>query len=317
MEIRALRSLVSLAETGSLRRTAAAMHLSPAAVHKQLKTLQEETGVVMYERFRRRLRPSPGAELILPYVHNLLAQHEAALAALAEWKGLGRGSVRIGAGPTIASYLLPALLRAFRRRYPKIELSLETGSTGTLQTALDTGDIDLAFLVASAIGQQTIIVHRRWEFEIVLVANSRSPLRRCALQDLGHEPFILFKPGSRIQEAVDRYFAEQRFEPRAVMRLDNAEVIKCLVGTGIGLSLLPYWTVAGELSRGSIRIIHLKNRPLLANVELISRPDRFVPRPVEVFLQLAQAFEFGRLRHRGEPRCCRSCEKQATLTAGD
>src|SRR5690242_12980608 len=101
MELRELRSLITLAELGSLATAAERLHLSAAAIHKQLKVLEVELGVQLYERIGRTLKLTQAAEVLLPYSKDLLAQHDAALEAMEEWKGLKRGVVRIGAGPTI------------------------------------------------------------------------------------------------------------------------------------------------------------------------------------------------------------------------
>ena len=74
--------------------------LSPGAIHKQLKALEQELGVLLYERVGRRLQLTQATEVVLPYLKEMLAQCDLALAALGEWRGMKRGLVRIGAGPT-------------------------------------------------------------------------------------------------------------------------------------------------------------------------------------------------------------------------
>src|SRR5579872_6547508 len=99
MELRELRSLVTLSELGTITLTAQKLHLSPAAIHKQLKSLESELGVRLYQRTGRALEMSQATAVLLPYLTDLLAQYDAALGALEEWKGVKQGAVRIGAGP--------------------------------------------------------------------------------------------------------------------------------------------------------------------------------------------------------------------------
>src|SRR5258708_5191458 len=129
MEFRQLRSLVALADLGGIARVAEKLHLSPPAIHKQLKLLEAELGVQLYEKVGRNLRLTQAAEILLPYSRDLLAGHDGAIAALEEWKGLGRGIVRVGAGPATSVYLLPGLLRKYRRAFPKVDLLIETGNS--------------------------------------------------------------------------------------------------------------------------------------------------------------------------------------------
>ena len=105
------------------------MHLTAAAIHKQLRLLGEGLGVKLYEKSGSQLRITPAGEVVLPHLRDLLAAEEAAVNALEEWKGLRQGLVRIGAGRTISSGVLPVLLKQYRRKYPGISLYVETGNT--------------------------------------------------------------------------------------------------------------------------------------------------------------------------------------------
>src|SRR5262249_32738004 len=118
VELRGLRSLVALSELGSITRGAERLNLSAAARHKPLKGLEAELEVPLYEKVANRLRLTAAGEALLPHVKRVLAEYETALSALDEWKGLRRASVRIGTGPTMSSYVLPPILREFRRRFP-------------------------------------------------------------------------------------------------------------------------------------------------------------------------------------------------------
>ena len=65
-------------------------------------------------------------------------------------------------------------------------------------------------------------------------------------------PFILYSKGSRIEDLIDRYFAEISFRPKVIMTFDNAEAIEAMIWTGLGISMLPMWTVDGDLKRGAV-----------------------------------------------------------------
>jgi DNA-binding transcriptional LysR family regulator len=289
MELRAMRSLTVLAGSGNISQTAAVLHLSPAAVHKQLKGLESELGVRLYERVGRRLCLTPLAEALLPYVHDILAQHDSALAVIEEWKGLKKGMVRIGAGPTLSSYVLPTLLKRFRRCHPRIELFIETGHTPILIEGLNRGRLDLALLVSSELlTEPHLAVEASWDCEFVLVSNLRQVPHRCRLAQLEKYPFILFQKGSRMENLIDRYFAERGFQPRVIMRFDNAEAIKAMIRAGLGISVLPYWLVDEDIRRRTLSLVRLQEPPLAAKVALVSRRRSYIPAPVQEFAEMAR-----------------------------
>jgi len=293
MEIHQLRSLAALAQHDSLAAVAENLHLSPAAIHKHFRALESELGVRLYQRFGRQLKLTRAAEVLLPYGRELLAQHDAALSALAEWKGVKRGVVRVGAGPTLSSYLLPALLRRFRRAFPGVDLYIETGNSANLVEGLGNGRFDLALLVSSQFPEApNLAVEASWDVEYVLVSNLRNVPRRCSISALGQYPFILYSKGSRMEDLIERYFAEINFKPRVIMTFDSGEAIKAMIRTGLGVSMLPMWIVDADLKRGGLSLIQQRERRLFSKVELASRKSNYLPGVVQAFIQLARSFQF-------------------------
>lgn len=307
VELRELRSLVALSELKSISLVAEHLHLSPAAVHKQLKTMSDQLGVKLYDRVGRGLHLSQASEVLLPYLKDLLAQYESALAALEEWKGMKRGLVRIGAGPTISGYVLPNILKAFRRAHPDVELLVKTGNTPELLDSLSKGCLDLALLVSCDLTEaKEFSIEAFWDFELVLVSHTRHPARNFKLTDLRHSRFILFPKGSRMEQPIDRYFAAHHFEPNVSMRFDNAEAIKAMIRTGLGISMLPMWIVDQDIKRGSMTLIRQKEDPLYSKIALIRRRSAYTPRSVEAFIQQTQKVQWRNPRLVTSPRAGRA-----------
>lgn len=289
MELKPLRSLVTLAELRSITLTARKLHLCPGAIHRQLKVLEEELEARLYEKVGRRLQLTQAAEVLLPHLKDALAQLDAARSALEEWKGMKRGQVRIGAGPALSSSILPVFLRKFRRVYPLVDLLVETGTAPVVIAKLNQGSLDLALLVSSDLTEgPDIRVEAHWDFEMVLVSRLRQAPRRCPLAELAGFPFILFPQGSRVGEPIDRYFAAHGFRPRVIMTFDSAEAIKAMIRTGLGISMLPMWSVDSELRQGRLWLIRQAEPPLLSKVAWMRPESSFVPRPVQAFIALAQ-----------------------------
>ena len=293
MEFRELRSLVALADLGGIARAAEKLHLSPPAIHKQLKLLEAELGVQLYEKLGRKLRVTQAAEILLPYSRDLLAEHDAVIAAMEEWRGLKRGTVRIGAGPATSVYLLPGLLRKYRRAFPKVDLVVETGNSVALIEKLGNGSLDLALLVSSHLPEEpNLSAEKSWEMEFVLVSNLAHVPRRCRISELRKFPFILFRKGSRMQNVIDRYFNEMDFHPDVIMTFDNADAIKAMIRAGLGASLLPFWVVDADLRKGSLAMIRQRERPLLSKFDLLRRNSSYIPNPVAAFIELARTHPF-------------------------
>lgn len=285
-----MRSLLAISKLGSISLAAEHLHLSPPAIHKQLKTLASELGTPLYEKVGQRLLLTQAAEVLLPYLNDMLAQYAAALSALQEWKGTKRGSVRVGAGAT--SYILQVLLKKFHRAYPDVELLVETANQDVLLEGLSSGALDLALVVSADLtGSRGVSVEATWNYELVLVSHRRRLPRRLHLAELKNLPFILFRKGSRFEESISRYFAMHGFEPNVVMRFDNAEFIKSMVLAGLGISALPLWLVHKEVAQQRLSIIHQVEPPLYSNISLIRRDFRYIPPPLQAFIDTARRLE--------------------------
>lgn len=306
MELRELRTIVTLAETGSIVKTARKLHLSGPAIHKQLKTLEGELGISLYEREGRSLRLTQAADLLLPFARDLTAQHDLARSTIEEWRGLKRGLVRIGTGPNISSYLLPVMLRQFRHLYSSVDIDVETGNSATLTQELRNGGIDLALLVtAPALEDPFFRIEASWDVEYVLVTNMPSVPRQCSTSELRRYPFVHYRRGSRSETLIDHFFAAMKFQPPVTMTFDNGEAIKAVIRDGYGVAMLPYWIVDVELRKGMLRMIRLRERCLISRIDLVTRATGYVPPPIAAFASVAQGFRFSQprftspARHRG------------------
>lgn len=297
MDLQHVRSFVALADWKSIARVADRLALTAPAIHKQLKLLEGELGVQLYEKVGRGLRLTQAAELLLPYCRDLLAGHDTALAAVEEWKGLKRGIIRIGAGPATSVHLLPDLLRSYRRAFPNVDVVVETGNSVGLIQQLRTGSLDVALLVSS---QQPVdpdlSVECAWDMEFVFVSSLTEAPRRCGVSELARFPFVLFRRGSRMQAAIDRYFGELDFHPGVIMAFDNADAVKAMIVAGLGVSLLPFWIVRAELQQGALTMIQQRERPLVAGFELVRRKSSYVPNALIAFIGLARSYRFTALR---------------------
>lgn len=295
MDLKEVRSLLALGELGSISLAAERLHLSAPAIHKQLKTLEAALGVSLYEKIGRNLQLTQAAEVLIPYLQDMLAQHDSALAALDEWKAMRRGLVRIGTGPS--SYIIPNILKRLRRAHPGIEVLIETGNTPVLLDHLKHGSIDFASVVSPDLEEgRDFSVVTTWDFELVLVSHTRQAIGRPHLADLRRHRFILFRRGSRMEQAVDRYFALHGFEPKVAMRVDNPDSIKGMVISGLGLALLPVWVVHKEVKEGRLCIIRQAEAPLYSKIALIQRRARFIPGPLQAFVSIAKKMDKKDLR---------------------
>ncbi len=296
MELRHIKSLLALEECGSIREAAKNCSISPAAVHKHLKTLEGELGVRLYEKQGGRLVLTEAGRIALPFAKEMLLHHDSAFTAITEWKEGGRGAVRVGAGPSFSSYLLPPLIKRFRRRFPRVDVYVESGNSNHLISRLKAGALDLVFdLAAAALQDRNLEQVAQWEAQTGFISARPDVPPHCRLRALESVPFILFGKGTLMESVVQNYFDSMNFCPTVVMRSDNSEAIKAVVRAGLGISVLFLWNIASDPRSSMLSIVRTDAPPLSLRMGLIRRKSSFTPRAVTEFIELAAGMNWKKL----------------------
>jgi DNA-binding transcriptional LysR family regulator len=289
MELREMKSLIALSECGSIRDAGLRCNLCPAAIHKHLKTLESDFGVPIYVKRNGSLVLTEAGQILLPFLREILLRHESAFLAMEEWKDAKRGMVRVGAGPTFSSYLLPSLVKQFRRRFPKVDVFVETGDSAHLMDGIRSGTLDLAFdLASAALEDENLEQVAVWESQAGFVSALPKLPRYCQLKALQSVPFILFQEGSPMGVIVRNYLNALNFRPNVIMRSDSAEAIKSMVRAGLGISVLFLWNIDVDLQKSRFAVIQTEAPLLVSRISLIRLKGAYTSHAVTEFVGLAR-----------------------------
>lgn len=286
MEFREVRSLVALGRFESIARAAQEVNLTPAAVHKQIKNLESEFGMSMYEKSGRGVQLTQAAHAILPHLEALLAQHDAVMSVLTDWKGVGPGVLRIGANPAISGVLIPRLLQLYRREWPDVAPEVEVEGSGTLLDHVANHSLDLAIGIWDDSARTRVNRPMRWEYKLVAVASEPWP-EAMRLRDLSRETFVLLPVETYLGRWVDDYLARQGCRPARTILAGSSHTIISMIRHGLGIGLLPGWAVAREVAEGHLHIINLKDPALMGTLDLITPKTGYTPKAVRAFIELA------------------------------
>ena len=137
--------------------------------------------------------------------------------------------------------------------------------------------------------------------ELLLVTAAKHPLskkRKVGPQDLADQPFVMFESGSNTRRVVDEFFASSRIEPRIVMETENVEIIKALVRSGLGITIVSYQSVARDVASGHLYCARIEGRPLIRETGWVYPKMSRTPRAVE---EVVKAFDKVRPRLRLAP----------------
>ena len=285
-----LITFATVAEHGNISHAAQALHLSQPAVSGQLKLLQEAFGEPLYQRAGRGVRLTAAGEQLLAHAERLRDTFRQAQALREAMRGLERGTLRIGASTTPASYLLPYLIADFHARYPDVVVTTSHGNTAEI--VADLGSVDIA-LIEGPPGQElplgTAVTPWR-EDEIVAVVPSGHPLAnedQHALEALGRYPLVLRESGSGVRQVVERAFARSGVAMRVAIEIAGVEGVKEAVRAGMGIGFVSAMSIRHE--DGVLRQVRIAPQPLVRRFSILLPHAATPSRAAARFLELCQA----------------------------
>jgi DNA-binding transcriptional LysR family regulator len=292
-----VRTLQAIARSGSFSRAGESLHLSQPAISHHVRHLEHVVGVPLLVRRGRRASPTEAGAVLLEHAGRAFKVLEEAREAIQRLRGRVAGRVTVGTGATASIYLLPALLRRVRARYPELDLVVVTGNSGELAAAVSRGELDVGVVTLPVPAGRGLAISPFYVDRLVAIAPPGRPWRRRApmtAAELAREPVILYERGGTIRRVVDDWFRRGRATPRVAMELGNAEATKKLVSAGLGLSIVSEIAVKADVKAGALSLIPL--RPALHRRIGIVRPRDRAPRPA--LLAVLEALESAARRAR-------------------
>lgn len=283
MNLDQLRYVVTLSEELHFGRAARRLGVGQPRLSQQLRRLEDELGVALFDRTTREVVITPAGGAFVAEARCSLAHAERA-ASTARQTGRGEvGTLVLGFVGSAANSLLPPLVRQFRNRYPGVDLRLREMPSGRQVEELVAGRVDLGVLygpVAGASAEQ--LTSREFSRGRLLAAlparhphSLRNPIR---VADLADEAFVLFPRalGTALHANILQVTRAAGFEPRVVQEAVQMQTITGLVAAGIGVSIVP-WTAAAGVRRNDVIFRSLAPEPSGVPLHLAWRRDDTSP----------------------------------------
>ena len=285
---RKLRIFQAVANTGNFTKAAEQLYMSQPAVTQNIHGLEQSLGIPLFERLGRRIDLTPAGQALLPYVSRIDALLEEAVATAREAGGLASRTLRLGAGDTVATYILPDLIRTFSERRPNASLHLVVGNTERVMAAILENEVELAVWARQE--PHPMLVHRPFlTVPLVVVTRNDDPvarLERIPARRLAGRRLLLRGHGSAIRSFIDEVLRSAGLESAEIVEMDNLEAIKLTVETGYGVTLAPAFAVSREVSSGRLAAVPLSDGNAQLSVFCVYHADRRLSQLAATFIEL-------------------------------
>jgi len=294
--LRQLRVFSAVSRHLSFVRAAEELGLSAPAVSMQIKELETEVGLPLFDRSSRKVSLTMVGEYVLAYTQRVLAAMRDAEDMVARFRGLKTGVLDVAMVST-AKYFLPRLLARFRDEHPGVEVRLQVANNREEVVALmREGAVELAVMGRPPKNwparAEPFAMHPH-----VLVTAIDHPFARAekvAARALMNEGFIVREPGSGTRAALDEYMEAHQMRPQVVMQMSSNEAIKQAVMAGMGVALLSLHTVGLELDHGLIAAPETEGLPVMRRWHVVNNLAKTLSPAAEAFryfvLESGEAF---------------------------
>jgi DNA-binding transcriptional LysR family regulator len=290
MNVDQIKAFYKVAARGSFTKAARELFLTQSAVSQQIRTLEDEIGGRLFDRSGKTVRLTGEGEVLLAYAKRLFDLHEEIETLFDGLRKLEKGRIALGATAVIGTYFMPAVISAYHRQYPGIEIDLRMGNSEQIQRMIEDREVDLgvAGMIKKHKTLNSAFIHRE---ELLFVCSPHNPLadrKTVTITELDRIPFIWRERGTQTLAIVKKWFQDNAADdfPRQTLSLANMEAAKRIVEEGYGVTIIPATAARREIEAGLLKRLKVTDFHLSVDYGLFYLKSRLFSRAVEAFLEV-------------------------------
>lgn len=290
MEFRNINTFLKVAGTQNFSRAAEQLGYSQSAVTVQIKQLEKELNVQLFERIGKRVYLTEKGQEFIAYANEVMRVTERAKNFPTCSSAL-EGTLCIGGVESICTAIFPDLLLKFHEKCPRVQVTIRSGTTEELMEMVKSNDIDLIYTLDRKVAGREWVQAAVTKEVIVFVtlADKKNPIPcRIPIEELIQRPFLLTEKGAAYRYELECLLAEKNMEIEPVLEIGNTETIINLLKKGMGVSFLPKFTVKEELDRNVLTEIHTDLQEVTMYGQLLYHKNKWVTEQMRTFMALTK-----------------------------
>ena len=289
MEIRQLVTFVKIVQMKSFSRAAADLGYSQSAVTVQIRLLEQELNIRLFDRIGKQVALTGQGERFLGYAQDILQEVNRAKLSLADDGDLVN-PLHIGTIESLCFSRLPSILHFFQEHYPKVAIRITTASPEELIELMERNRLDLIYILDDPRYNNNWNKALEGREEIVFVTASDAPLaarKRLCMEDLLREPFFLTEKNANYRRTLDQFLASRNLILTPALEVSNTEFIIQMLRVCRGVSFLPHFAVRESVERGELTILNVEDFHVYMYRQIFYHRDKWKTREMEEFIRLA------------------------------
>lgn len=278
MELRQLNTFRTVASTLNFTRAAEVLNYVPSNVTMQIKALEDELGVRLFDRLGKQLVLTTAGKRFLTHIQGVLDKLDEARSDVHDNENLS-GTLTISANEVICAYRLPAVFQRFRSQHPGVRLIFRSVPNQDLKQTLFEGTADVVYMLDEPIRSSGLAVEPLQEETFRLFAATDHPLAKqtvLQLEDFHGEVFLTNEKGCPYRTMFDRSFEKEGIDSITYLEFQSAEAIKQCAISGIGIAFLPEIVAEAEVERGELVALPWQIPDLHVYTQMLWHKDKWL-----------------------------------------
>lgn len=285
MELRQLRYFTRSAELLNFTEAAHTLYISQSTLSQQIKQLEDELGIPLFDRIGKRVHLTEAGALFLPYARQTLVDSESGKDIIHDLKGLKTGELIIGVTYGLSALLTPVLLQ-FSEQYPDVKLIVEFGTSEDLLDKLKSAKVDFLLSFLELQDNEKFISQRLYESPLVLGVHPSNPLSKKTsvnIKDLKDIPLVLPSTGFHTRHFLNEVLLQNNIQPNIKMELNDINVLLQLVETGNWCTVM---TVAAVKGRHTLKTVPIKGLNIVSQASITWPKESYRKKAALVFTDM-------------------------------
>lgn len=290
MEIRQLKTFMSIVKLGSFSQAAKFLAYTQSTVTTHIQLLEKNLNTVLFERFGQQLMLTTDGERLYDYAERITKLAEDAKNEI-DNLAVPRGPIIIGMPESLCVYHLTELLKEYASLYPDVELKIKFGTDTDFRTLLRKNMMDLAFFLENEIDDSDLVSKYLWAEPIAMVASPSHALAKhesISVNDLEQQTLVFVELGTSYQMILEEHLSKSGIRPRSILEICQIETIKEFVISNLGITVLPFVAVQEEIDAGKLMTLPWQGPEFQTNAYLVYYKDKWISHGIRSFIKLVE-----------------------------
>jgi len=285
LELRNINSFLKIVSFQSFSKAAESMGYSQSTLTVQIKQLEAELGVQLFDRIGRKIYLTSKGELFLEYALEISRLSNDAMTSVRHDEVIS-GTLRIGCVESIGTSILTDLVLTYHQKFPQVNTLIKTSTSDGLLLMLKNNELDIICTLDHNLYGSEWIKRFQNEESIVFVSSTDTNNRSFSLSEITNFPFLLTEKGESYRYQLENVLAENNLEVNPVLETGNTETLVKLVEKGMGISFLPMYTVEQKLSEQKIFLMNIDTQPIKMWCQLIHHKNKILTPQIAEFINI-------------------------------